>query len=186
MGYDIVIDASVARAAGTSGKPDPEACRHALAAVRDFGHKVAMSKPVREEWMKSESERDGHHHLYASLLALGWLVDMQSSGRVDPIDLEENSALRQRCLQGLQNNPQTSSSVNPVAKDFHLVETALKSDRRVLSLDKKMFGHLGHLQHIAIEVCAVMWVNPIINPAEKWLRAGAPETPGYHVCELRG
>jgi len=46
MGYAIVIDVSVARAAGTSGKPEPEACRRALAALRDFGHRVAMSQLV--------------------------------------------------------------------------------------------------------------------------------------------
>lgn len=186
MGYAIVIDVSVARGAGTSGKPQPEACRRALAAVRDFGHRVAMSKDVFREWMKMTSEIDGPVRPYASLIAIQWLKDMRSSDLVVDIHLEENSALRQRCLQGLQQIPQALSSVDPVTKDFHLVETALKSDNRVLSLDRRMFNHLGYLQEVANEVCQVMWVNPVANQAEEWLRDDAPDTDEYHVCNFRG
>jgi len=56
----------------------------------------------------------------------------------------------------------------------------------VLSIDEKMFGHLGKLREIANEVCAIMWVNPVNDPAKAWLEAGAPDTPDYHVCELQG
>lgn len=186
MGYAIVVDVSVARGAGTSSKPEPEACRRALAAMRDSGHRVAMSSNVFGEWMKLTKMRDDIIRSYASIIAIQWLKDMRSSGRVDDIVLETDSELRQRAVQGLQSRRQTSSSAGPVAKDFHLVETALQADKRVLSLDQRMFGHLGNLQEITNEVCAVMWVNPINNPAEEWLRAGAPDTPGYHVCELQG
>jgi hypothetical protein len=186
MGRSIVVDVSVARGAGVSGKPQPEACRRVLATMRDFGHQVAMSKDVYNEWIKLTKGIDGQLRTYASLIAIQWLKDMRSSGRVDDIALEENSALRQRCLQGLQQNSKTSSSVAPVTKDFHLVETALKSDNRVLSLDQKMFAHLGHLQEIANDVCQVMWVNPVINQAEEWLKNDAPDTSEYHVCNFQG
>lgn len=183
MGCAIVIDVSVARAAGTSGKPQPEACRHVLAAVRDFGHRVAMSSDVHKEWIKP-IEENGRIRSYASLIAIQWLKDMRSSGRVDDIVLEKNSKLRQHCLEQIQNNSKTSSSAGPIGKDFHLVETALISDKRVLSLDQKMFSHLGHLQEIANEVCQVMWVNPVIHPAKEWLENDAPDNLDYHVCKM--
>ena len=186
MGYAIVVDVSVARSAGASGKPEPEACRRALVAIRDSGHRVAMSPAVFGEWMKLAKMKSGISRSYASIIAIQWLKDMQSSGRVDHIALETDSELRQRALHGLQSHSRTSSSARPVAKDFHLVETAMQSDKRVLSLDQRMFDHLGNLQEITNEVCAVMWVNPINDPAEEWLIAGAPDTPGYHVCELHG
>ena len=186
MGYGIVVDVSVARGAGASGKPQPEACRHVLAAIRDHDHMVAMSPDVYDEWMKLTKTKDGDSRTYASIIAIQWLKDMRSSGRVVDITLETASELRQRALHGLQSSRQTSSSAGPVAKDFHLVETALQSDKRVISLDQKMFTHLVHLQEITNEICAVMWVNPVHDPAEEWLIAGAPDTPGYHVCELHG
>lgn len=185
MGYAIVIDISVARAASKSGKPNPEACRRALSAISSFDHRVAMSKPVYNEWIKTEHRPNGQPRTYASLLAIQWLTDMRSSGRVNDIVIEDNSQLRQRCLQGIQNNPRSANSAAPVAKDFHLVETALHSDKRVLSLDDKMFNHLAHLFDIANEVCAVLWVNPVSNPAEEWLRNGAPDVSKYHVCKLQ-
>ena len=185
MGYAIVIDVSVARGAGTSGKPQPEACRQALAAVRDFGHRVAMSNEVQGEWMKLWNGQNGMPRPYASLIAIQWLKDMRSSGKVDDIVLEKNSALRQRCLLGLQQNHQFAPSVEPVTKDFHLAETALKSDKRVLSLDHRMFNHLHNLQEIANEVCQVMWVDPVINPTVVWLKDEAPDTLAFHVCNLQ-
>jgi len=186
MGYAIVVDASVARGAGTSGKPEPESCRRSLAAMRDYGHRIAMSPEVFREWMKLAKTRDGISRPYASNIAIQWLKDMRSSGRVDNIVLEPNSELRRRALQGLQDNERVASSAGPVAKDFHLVETAMKSDKRVLSLDKRMLFHLGNLQEITNEVCMVLWVNPIHDSAEEWLITGAPDILEYHACESNG
>jgi predicted nucleic acid-binding protein len=186
MGYAIVVDVSVARGAGTSGKPEPESCRRALAALRDSGHRVAMSSDVFGEWIKVVKTKNGLSRPYASIIAIQWLKDMRSSGRVDDIALEKDSELRRRAIMGLQSHNRISSSAGPVAKDFHLVETAMKSDMRVLSLDQRMFGHLGNLQEIINEVCTIMWVNPINDPAEEWLMAGAPDTLGYHVCVYHG
>ncbi len=54
-----------------------------------------MSKQLFSEWLKI---RPDTHVPYATLFALRWLTDMQSQNRVDNIHLEENSSLRQRCL----------------------------------------------------------------------------------------
>ena len=52
-----------------------------------------------------------------------------------------------------------------------------------MGLNSQKMG--GLLEEIKNEICAVMWVNPITDPAEAWLIAGAPDTPHYHVCESR-
>lgn len=57
MGYTIVIDASVARAAGESGKPEPSACRATLLAMLTHNHKVAMSVSLRGEWRSRDQIR---------------------------------------------------------------------------------------------------------------------------------
>jgi len=148
-------------------------------AILNHGHRLAMSAPIRTEWMKSRSDKTIP---YASLFALRWLTQMQSAGRVEEITLAENSALRQRCLQALQKDRQTATSIEAVSKDFHLVETALQADRRVLSLDIKIVHHLAKLQEIAAEICSVIWVHPLNHPAEAWLLEGAPEKSDYRIC----
>lgn len=182
MGFAIVVDVSVARSASESGKPQPEACRRALLALRDNAHRLALSASGRKEWLKKRSEQSPLP--YASLFALRWLTDMQSAGRVVEIGLEANSVLRQRCLQALQNNPQTATLVNPVSKDFHLVETALLSDQRVISLDAKIVQHLAQLQDTAEDICRVMWVHPIAHSAEDWLKNGAPAEARLFICVI--
>lgn len=179
MGYAIVVDASVARAAGESGKPEPEACRLALLAIKNNNHRLAMSQQIRDEWMRA---RSGRLVPYASLFALQWLTDMQRAGRVQMVKLARSSQLRRRCLNALAHNPHTQNLVSAIAKDFHLIETALKTDQRVLSLDQKIVGHLAHLKNTTGAICAVMWVHPVIHRASNWLDHGAPDTPAYHVC----
>jgi len=98
MGYAIVVDVSVAFAAGDSGKPQPQACRQVLTAIRDHDHRVAMSPDVFDEWMKLTKSKAGTPRSYASIIAIQWLKDMRSSGRVDDIELETNSELRQRVM----------------------------------------------------------------------------------------
>lgn len=119
---------------------------------------------------------------YASLFALQWLADMQSAGRIQMVKLARNSRLRQRCLNALTNNPHTQNLALAVAKDFHLVETALKADQRVLSLDERIVGHLAHLKNTASDICTMMWVHPVIHQASDWLEQGAPDRPAYHIC----
>lgn len=179
MGYAIVVDTSVARSAGTSGKSVPEACRQTLLAILNHGHRVAMSEPIRNEWMKP---RNTDSNPYASLFSLHWLTQMQSRGRVVSIILEEDSPFCRRCMQALQQDRQTISSVDQVKKDFHLVETALKADRRVISLDNKIVHHLSYLKGTAEEICSVIWVDPVNHQAEAWLRGGAPDIIEHHIC----
>lgn len=163
MGYAIVIDASVTRAAGESGKPEPSACRATLLAMLTHNHKVAMSVSLRGEWMKP---RPDTHSPCATAFALRWLTQMQSQRRVVEIHATPDSeALRHRCIVALDQNPQTTTSAPAVAKDFHLVDLALQTDRRVVSLDRKIVTHLALLKDSAPEICPIMWLHPVQHDA---------------------
>lgn len=184
MGYAIVIDASVARAAGESGKPEPSACRATLLAMLTHNHKVAMSVSLRGEWMKP---RPDTHSPYATAFALRWLTQMQSQRRViDITSSPDSEALRNRCIAALDQNPQTKTSAPAVAKDFHLVDLALQTDRRVVSLDRKIVTHLALLKDSTPEICPIMWLHPVQHDAAEWLRNGGFEDEQYYVCRSAG
>lgn len=61
-------------------------------------------------------------------------------------------------------------------KDAHLIELALASDRRVVSLDDTVRGLFSRAAATIKLLSAVCWVNPV-DPNEKasaWLDASAP------------
>lgn len=95
MGYAIVIDASVAHAAGESGKPEPAACRATLLAMLTHDHKVAMSASLHGEWMKPRPDTYAH----ATVFALQWLAQMQS----------------QQCAIEIHSNPDPKPCVTVVS-----------------------------------------------------------------------
>lgn len=184
MGYAIVIDASVARAASESGKPEPSACRATLLAMLTHNHKVAMSASLCGEWMKP---RPDTHSPYATAFALRWLTQMQSQQRVVEIHATPDSeALRHRCIVASDQNPQTTTSAPAVAKDFHLVDLALQTDRRVVSLDRKIVTRLALLKDSTPEICPIMWLHPVQHDAAEWLRNGGFEDEQYYVCRSAG
>jgi hypothetical protein len=52
----LVIDASVAHAAGWSDHPDSSAGRHFLRAVLDVCHQMVLTPEVAEEWRRHQSK----------------------------------------------------------------------------------------------------------------------------------
>ncbi|MBI1788581.1 MAG: hypothetical protein HYR60_13650 [Acidobacteria bacterium] len=78
----LVVDASVAVAAGTTEHPISKACREVLEEVRR--HRIVMSTQIRYEWMKRRS-----------VIAVEWLEAMQRRGKVvDLGGLEPHPKLR--------------------------------------------------------------------------------------------
>lgn len=116
-----------------------------------------------------------------------WLTQMQSQRRVIEIhSTSDSEALRNRCIAALVHNPQTRTSAPAVAKDFHLVDLALQTDRRVVSLDRKITTHLALLKDSAPEICPIMWLHPVQHHAAEWLRNGGFEDEQYYVCRSAG
>lgn len=160
-GFAIVVDASVARAAGETEHPVSKLCRESLDAMISGGHLLAMSQQLEEEWKK-----------HASCYAVGWWRLMRSRNRVKTII--QNTSLDQRILNAV--DPQAQRIVR---KDLHLVGTALAADKRVISLERRVRRHLHKAAFKIPELQELIWANPA-NEKEKvpdWLRNGAPDEP---------
>jgi hypothetical protein len=144
----LVIDASVASAAGLAMKPDSRRCREFLQAVLHISHRATMTPLLREEWKRHQS-----------LFARVWLAEMTSKAKVQDIADVRNEELRAQA-------PGTVSA----QKDVHLVEAALATDRIVISLDDRARTELS-----VPAAAEVMWVHPVDEGGHViyWLRNGA-------------
>ncbi len=183
MGHSIVVDACVARSAGPNRNPIAQNCYKVLLAIIQYDHRLAMSHQVESEWMEYKKRASGKIFPNASYFALEWYQEMKSKGRVDYYLVDLDSDLRKDVEQDLINNHITKSVAKEIMEDLHLIETALKSDNRVLSSDDEMYDNLLNLQDTSQDLNVVMWVSPNRNNAYKWLRDNAPDIPDYHICQ---
>lgn len=177
MPYAIVIDASLARAAGQSSDRVALACVDALDAVLKYGHSLAMSEKSRDEWLKSRSRHGESYSQYASMYAFQWWASMVSMRRVVWIELDQASEIRQRILESVTEQDKTQ-----VEKDLYLIESAYVSSSRVLSLDDRIRRHFSSLGYAVPEVCTILWLNPTSTPVSSWLERDAPDEAQYRLC----
>jgi hypothetical protein len=63
-----------------------------------------------------------------------------------------------------------------MAKDAHLLEIALGSDRRVLALDEVVRGLFRSLAEYHHPIKQVMWANPVLpqDATITWINSGTP------------
>jgi hypothetical protein len=158
----LVIDASIARAAGeVSMNPPSRNCREFLQSVLGLCHRMAMTDPIKEEWMKHQSR-----------FARRWQVSMMARRKVVFVEIASHLSLEKRVTR-VESNEVIAAVME---KDRRLVEAALVTEERVISLDDRMRKHLqDHVAKLS-EVRSICWVNPC-TPEEQavaWLEAGAP------------
>ncbi len=144
----LVIDASVASAAGQTMAPASRRCREFLQAVLRISHHATMTPLLREEWKSHQS-----------LFAKAWLAEMTSKAKVEAVADVQNEQLRAEA-------PATRSA----QKDLHLIEAALVTDRIVISLDDTARVELS-----VPAAAEVMWVHPVDEGGHViyWLNKGA-------------
>ena len=155
----LVIDADVARSAGTSEDLVSSACRLFLEIVRDVGHHVVMTRAIMEEWST---------HL--SRFSRKWLTQMHGKKQVYDDDVGPDKILRKRIAKTVPRNQRQAA-----AKDVHLIEAARGTDCLVASRDKKARGIFRSASKSVRELKPIVWVNPTL-PADDpicWLRNGA-------------
>jgi len=160
---NIIIDADVARAAGgkEAKHPIPQKCRNFFLTFFDTPHKIAMSPTIRDEWNKHQSS-----------FARTWRVSMVARRKFVFVKPVPNIELEEQIASKLH----TESKKEAVRKDFHLIETALICDKRVVSMDEKIRALLSVCAKQLPEIADIVWVNPI-NEDEtpvQWLRDGVP------------
>lgn len=144
----LVIDASVAAAAGETIKPASRRCREFLDAVLKICHRLAMTAALANEW-------DAHESLFAAR----WRAEMTSRGKIVRLTISPNEDLRNQVR-----------STAAVLKDLHLIEAALAVDGIVVSLDENARGFFR------VDAAAdVIWLNPVDEGGHAiyWLRQGA-------------
>ena len=160
----LVIDASIAKAAGPFESRDPVGmlCRDFLMAVRKVCHRMAWSEAIRVEW----NRRQGR-------FATDWRVSMTKLiTKVRTIEGEALEALR----TAIEEHSKDQNVVAKMLKDVHLIEAALATDSRIASLDESVREHFSRLAATFGPLRPILWVNPVTEGerAIEWLEAGAP------------
>lgn len=160
----LVIDASVARAAGGEDATNPisQNCRDFLKALRDFGHIIVMTPDIKEEWNKHQS-----------IFANRWRSSMVAKKQLEyRSDIPENRELWNAIARLAATDKQRAE----MFKDLRLIEAALATDKTVVSLDdntaRKFFANAADEVD---ELKEIVWVNPA-KPEEQaifWLENGA-------------
>lgn len=159
----LVVDADVAQAAGSIDSKSQRGtiCREVLATIRAVCHRIAWTPAIESEWKR---------HAAKSLFASTWLVSMMQLGKVRAI-MTPGPGLDEAIKAGT-----TDDAVRAILmKDRHLIEAALASDSRVLSLDARARFHFADLGGEVSILRPVLWVNPEADvDVVQWLNEGAP------------
>jgi hypothetical protein len=161
----LVIDASVARSCGspTADKPPGNTCRDFLYAVLDCKHQVVMTDEIRAEWKKHESRNTTR-----------WRRLMVSNGQLFPIREQLFDA---ELWETIPDMAQSDKQRSAMAKDILLLEAALETDRRIVSLDENTARkYYTQAAKTIPKLREIVWVNPD-KPEERpieWLQSGAP------------
>jgi len=144
----LVIDASIAHAAGTleSSNPTGMRCRDFLIAVRGVCHRMAWSEAVKAEW-------DEHQSRFAA----EWLVTMMNLKKLRPVKEDLSEHLR----EAIENHSADQNVVAIMLKDAHLIEAALATDLRIAAHDEAARGHFRRLAATLESIRRVIWVNPV-------------------------
>ena len=156
----LVIDADVVHSAGETEHPISSACRRFLETVLDVGHHVVITDAILAEW---------HNHM--SRYSRRWRRQMYGRRRVYRIekDNERDNDLRNRIDQAVHRDQRAI-----VAKDVHLIEAAIATDRLVTSKDESARGVFKDASDQVSDLKQIVWVNPTCNnetPIE-WLETG--------------
>jgi hypothetical protein len=165
---NIVVDASVARSCGDSKAvhPLPVQCRDFLIAMQEYKHGIVMTKEIREEWTKHQSR-----------FALTWLRQMVAKKQFEAVSLPE---LDQEIWQPIEALAKTDKERAAMTKDILLLEAALATDRRIVSLDENTARkYFTDAAKEIVKLQPLIWVNPSKekeNPIE-WLQNDAPVDP---------
>ena len=119
----LVVDASVAQAAGGASATAQvsKACRDTLQAILQICHRMVLTREMQQEWNKHQSG-----------FARTWRVSMVARKK-----FESASDKREDLWNLIAQLTPREQDIDIMKKDFHLIEAALATDLRVLSLDQE-------------------------------------------------
>ena len=155
----LVIDADVAHSASEAKHPISSTCRKFLETMLEVGHHVVMTDEIKKEW-----------HLHISKYSRRWRRQMYGRRLVTQIKVDEDEILRGRIDAAVYLDQKAI-----VAKDVHLIEAAIATDRLVASQDERARRAFGNASANVSELKQIVWVNPTQDEEKPidWLRDGA-------------
>jgi hypothetical protein len=169
----LVLDASLAlgsndRMFNPVGDAAGERNRKCLDAVWDEGHVAVFNRQLRREW------RD-----HASPFAAGWLQKMTQKSRTLVDEGNDFSPLLQQACDCLPSAGEKAD----LAKDFHLVQSALATGQLILSNEVRFPRHVTRACVAVPELAQLYYGNPAIEGEDcrLWIKAGADKEPGRRI-----
>ena len=156
----LVIDASIARAAGKTEHPVSSACRSFLQEVLKICHRVVVTPEILAEYKE-----------HRSYFAHKWLASMWARRKVVRPGPVENAGLRET----IHSLELADSVREAILKDIHLVEAAFATGQAVASLDETARWHFLQISGSVRSLRSLVWVNPAKDDEHTtdWLRQGA-------------
>ena len=159
----LVIDASVARAAGGEDAKNEKSksCRDFLAKVMAISYRIVMTPELTAEWKKHESK-------FAKI----WLSSMMATKKWSYYGkIPQQEELWQKIVMAIDGEKDRKA----MEKDFLLLTAALATDKTVVSLDEKVRKLFDKAAEQVGELTDIVWVNPTkeTEQAIDWLEDGA-------------
>jgi hypothetical protein len=162
----LVIDASVARAAGgeEATNPTAENCRDFLKAVKKICHKLVMTPEIKEEWNEHQS-----------YFAKRWRSSMVAKKK---FVYRQDIAVDNELWNLIKAYSETEKQQKAMEKDLLLIEAAIATDKIVISLDERVRELFVKAAADIERLKQVAWVNPDVENREEegaiaWLKNGA-------------
>ncbi|HIK09069.1 MAG TPA: hypothetical protein IGS52_02180 [Oscillatoriaceae cyanobacterium M33_DOE_052] len=159
----LVIDASVARAAGDKDAKHEKSksCRDFLRQVMAISYQIVMTPELKAEWDK-----------HKSVFAQRWLASMVAKKKLAYYgEIPQQEELWQKIVMAIDGEKDRKA----MEKDFLLLTAALATDKTVISLDEKVRKMFDQAAEQVGELTAIVWVNPTqeTEQAIDWLENGA-------------
>jgi len=156
----LVIDANIARSAGTSEVPVSRYSRNALDAILRGEFIAVFSQALRAEWKD-------HSSLHSKL----WWASMFARRRVEVEEGKEFAIHLDRACSCLEQERWKAA----LTKDFHLIQSALASGRTILSNETNFPQLVAIACGKVRDLSKLYYANPAAERDEcvLWLKAGA-------------
>lgn len=166
MSRRIVVDASVAGAAGERSHPTSQMCRQFLLDMLTICHKAVMSPEISVEWKN-----------HASKYSVNWLAAMRSKGKIVTIAPGSSEGIARHFCDDMIFTP---NQISAMEKDLLLILAALQTDRLVASCDRKVRELFAQAALAFDDIKNIMWVDPSQegDDCSHWLESGARHSPG--------
>ena len=134
--------------------------RKCLVAVREEKHIAVFSIMLRREWRN-----------HAGLYATEWLRIMERKNQIVDHEGKEFSGLLNPACRALAFESQRVA----LAKDFHLIQSALATGQTILSNERKFPALLAAVYHVVEEFSSLHYSNPAVEGEAciLWIKAGA-------------